>query len=192
MDIMQIQKGLQKHEKEAFRAFVRTYGKPVYERLLEQSGDPVIAKEALKTAIVELYTTISTTDARDPIDAILFRRAEQAQKELRSSMCLKFLDDVISETTIDKKSANPDPVKTQKDRQADKPAVHAKVEMPQVGKDLKKRKERRAGRVVAAIFLSMGILLLLWIAVGLLIDMDLIPTVDLGYEWFNQNIALWF
>ena len=64
--------------------------------------------------------------------------------------------------------------------------------MPQVGKDLKKRKERRAGRVVAAIFLSMGILWLLWIAAGLLMDMDLIPTVDLGYEWFNQNIALWF
>ena len=43
---------------EAFRTMVLTYGKPVYLRLLECSGNKVVAKEALREALIDLYFTI--------------------------------------------------------------------------------------------------------------------------------------
>lgn len=32
----------------------------------------------------------------------------------------------------------------------------------------------------------------LWVIAGLLMDLNLLPGYDLGYEWFNSNIAQWF
>lgn len=40
--------------------------------------------------------------------------------------------------------------------------------------------------------LVLGILAALWVIVGLLMDMSILPNLDLGYSWFNANIAPWF
>ena len=53
-------------------------------------------------------------------------------------------------------------------------------------------RKHRLGRTAAVILLSIGILLMLWIIAGLLMDMELLPYVDLGYAWFNRQIAPWF
>ena len=45
---------------------------------------------------------------------------------------------------------------------------------------------------LAVILLCAGILLMLWVIAGLLMDLELLPPVDLGYEWFNRRIAPWF
>ena len=49
-----------------------------------------------------------------------------------------------------------------------------------------------AGRLAAAIALSAGILAALWVIAGLLMDMGFLPYIDMGYSWFNMNIAPWF
>ena len=44
----------------------------------------------------------------------------------------------------------------------------------------------------AAIALFAGILAALWVIAGLLMDMGFLPYIDMGYSWFNMNIAPWF
>ena len=56
---------------EAFRTMVLTYGKPVYLRLLERSGNKEVAKEALREAFIDLYITVKMANSKDPVEALL-------------------------------------------------------------------------------------------------------------------------
>ena len=50
----------------------------------------------------------------------------------------------------------------------------------------------KLGFRVAASLLILGIAAALWVILGLLMDMELIPQINLGYEWFNLHVAPWF
>lgn len=41
-------------------------------------------------------------------------------------------------------------------------------------------------------FLVSAILAVIWVILGLLMDMNFIPNYDLGYAWFNTNVLPWF
>ena len=49
-----------------------------------------------------------------------------------------------------------------------------------------------AGFWIAVIALGLCIMFAVWVIVGLLMDMSLLPEFDLGYDWFNANVAPWF
>ena len=100
MDSLELLYGLQAHDDEAFRTIARTYGKSVYERLLARSGNQKLAKQALKTALTELYSAVSATDSRDPIEALLYAEAERAQAAMQQNAC-----DVLLEETTDSQGA---------------------------------------------------------------------------------------
>lgn len=40
--------------------------------------------------------------------------------------------------------------------------------------------------------LILAIVLVIWVILGLLMDMNLIPYYELGYTWFNTNVLPWF
>ena len=40
--------------------------------------------------------------------------------------------------------------------------------------------------------LVLAIVLVIWVILGLLMDMNLIPYYELGYTWFNTNVLPWF
>ena len=40
--------------------------------------------------------------------------------------------------------------------------------------------------------LILAIILVIWVILGLLMDMNLIPYYELGYTWFNTNVLPWF
>lgn len=50
----------------------------------------------------------------------------------------------------------------------------------------------RLGLGFCAGLLSLGIAAALWVIAGLLMDMNLVPTLDLGYAWFDCHIFPWF
>ena len=59
----------------------------------------------------------------------------------------------------------------------------------------KKKKGVKIGTilyVIAISFLLLCILGSIWVIVGLLMDLGIIPDVDLGYSWFSANIFPWF
>lgn len=41
-------------------------------------------------------------------------------------------------------------------------------------------------------FLVLAIIAVIWVILGLLMDMNLLPEYDLGYSWFNSNVLPWF
>ena len=41
-------------------------------------------------------------------------------------------------------------------------------------------------------FLLFGIFAALWVIVGLLMGLGIMPELDLGYSWFNANVFPWF
>ncbi len=72
---------------EAFRTMVLTYGKPVYLRLLERSGNKEVAKEALREALIDLYITVKMANSKDPVEALRYSRAEEIKTVLHCHEC---------------------------------------------------------------------------------------------------------
>lgn len=59
----------------------------------------------------------------------------------------------------------------------------------------KKKKDRKAGTILFMVALSallVGIFGALWVIMGLLMDLGIMPEVDLGYSWFSANVFPWF
>ena len=59
----------------------------------------------------------------------------------------------------------------------------------------KKKSGGKAGTIFFAIaigILLLGIFVSLWVIIGLLMDLGIMPEVDLGYSWFNQHVFPWF
>lgn len=197
MDSLELLHGLQAHDDEAFRTIARTYGKSVYERLLARSGNPALAKQALKAALTDLYAAVSAADNRDPIEALLYAGAERAQSAMQQNAGIGRMEEPM-------RSAADAGVSTQAIREAEATAHGLETDNRRapVGADMPPAqqalppdsgpKKHGFGRTAAVILLCAGILLMLWVIAGLLMDMELLPSVDLGYEWFNRQIAPWF
>lgn len=62
---------------EAFRELVNMYGKRMYLRLYEKSGNREIALEAVKEAFIELYVAIRSSQSSDVLESILYSTAEK-------------------------------------------------------------------------------------------------------------------
>ena len=45
---------------------------------------------------------------------------------------------------------------------------------------------------IAAIVAAVLFLVFLWLLAGILMDLDVIPSFDLGYRWFNEHIFDFF
>ncbi len=154
-------------DEEAFRTMVLTYGKPVYLRLLERSGNKEVAKEALREAFIDLYITVKMANSKDPAD--MLRRS-----------CERLFYTATNANAPELPRTQPE-IKRADVQPSDIP-IQAKAE----------KRPWSAGRLAAAIALSAGILAALWVIAGLLMDMGFLPYIDMGYSWFNMNIAPWF
>ena len=165
---------------EAFRTMILTYGKPIYLRLLERSENREVAKEALKEALIDLYITVKMTSSKDPVEALLYKRAEEIQTDMLRRSCERLFYTAANQNASK-------PLMTQPE------IKRAEVQTPDIPAQAKAEKRPWSrGRMAAAIALSAGILAALWVIVGLLMDMGFLPYVDMGYNWFNMNIAPWF
>ena len=165
---------------EAFRTMVLTYGKPVYLRLLERSGNKEVAKEALREAFIDLYITVKMANSKDPVEALLYSRAEEIQADMLRRSCERLFYTATNANAPELPRTQPE-IKRADVQPSDIP-IQAKAE----------KRPWSAGRLAAAIALFAGILAALWVIAGLLMDMGFLPYIDMGYSWFNVNIAPWF
>ena len=197
MDSLELLHGLQAHDDEAFRTIARTYGKSVYERLLARSGNPALAKQALKAALTDLYAAVSAADNRDPVEALLFTFAERAQSAMQQNAGNERMEAPVRSAADagDNTSAMREAKATAHGLETDNRRAPVGAGMPPAQQALPPDsgpKKHGFGRTAAVILLCAGILLMLWVIAGLLMDLELLPSVDLGYEWFNRQIAPWF
>ena len=64
-------------------------------------------------------------------------------------------------------------------------------EEQRVGLDLKQEK-KRGGSAVVLILLILFVLAFLWLLAGILMDLKIIPFMDLGFSFFNQHVFEFF
>jgi len=198
MDAQEILSKIKQQDKETFRRLVSEYGKGLYLKLYAASGDQDAARQATKAAFTELYLALNSQQGPDVIESLLYSIGERKQREILQEQTLKMasecLDRVVELSvpyTVRKVKAEAPmavpPVsedKTAAGQSEPQPAGDIPVEVQQ---------EKTASgmgfwQVVFALLVIAG----LWVAIGALMGDGYLPKYDLGYRWFNMNIANWF
>ena len=54
------------------------------------------------------------------------------------------------------------------------------------------RRKSRKGAIIAGIILVILLLLFIWLLAGILMDLEILPFVDLGYSLFNEHVFEFF
>lgn len=241
-------------------ATVVAYGRKTYARLLKQCSNKDITKEAVKSVLLEMYTTMEASGCADPLEAMMYIQGQKFQNEYLKEtvgeeldMILKDIvpEDEIAETAALKTSSarecvfvpeqtsashveesqplkssdpqrrsepmysvpqpavepsqstpaiqdsdiyNPGKEETSDITREPMPARSNLSAAPDVYPDMQGvRNEKKGGfwSGLLIVILIICILAMLWVIVGIIMGTGLAPRLDLGYEWFNENIT-WF
>lgn len=184
MDTQEILSKIKQQDKQAFRRLITEYGKGLYLKLYAESGDSDAARQATKAAFTELYLALNSQQSPDIIESLLYSIGERRQKEILQAQTMKMAGEYLEEV---------------KDLTAVKAAVEESTEpvcdaepvsdMPIAAEPAKAgKKGMDFWQVVLVLLIAAG----LWAAVGALMGAGHLPKYDLGYSWFNMNIADWF
>lgn len=175
---------MKEKDEDAIVQFMHDHGEKLYSRLLLRLGDHSLADKAFRDTIISFCKTLTADDSNDPVEALLFSYADRACEEILKGA----LDAVIGNTLVDAEAL----AHVSAEAQPEEAASTAPAAVPEAPKQEGKG---RSGKVLFGLgigVLSFGIVAVLWVILGLLMDMQLMPEFDLGYSWFSINIAPWF
>ena len=195
---------MKEKDKDAILQFMHVHGERLYSRLLLRLGDRGLADKAFRDTIIGFYRTLTAGDSNDPVEALLFGYADRACEEILKDT----LDAVIGDTLADAEVSARAISGTAVPDMDTVPAVFAEVqpEEASVAPAAEPEAPAQNGKTcsggpaasrkglfgLGVVVLSFGIAAVLWVILGLLMDMQLLPEFDLGYSWFSANIAPWF
>lgn len=106
-------------EKSELDISMESYGRKIYAHLLERCGNKEIAREALKSVLLDMYKSIRVTGCTDPLEALMYSQAEAQQNDLLNKSISVSISDLI--TSIENESVCDS---------ADKNAVSGNSSMP--------------------------------------------------------------
>ena len=196
MDAQEILSKIKQQDKETFRKLVTAYGKSLYLKLYAASGDAEAARQATKAAFTELYLALNSQQSPDVIESLLYSIGERKQREILQEQTLKMASECLDRVV---ELSMPYTARKLKEETV-KPIQSASVASPCVEKtetvvcsDIpvaaqpEKPAEKGIGiwQVVFALLVTVG----LWAIIGALMGDGFLPKYDLGYSWFNTNIA---
>ena len=160
-------------DQDAFKQLTEDYGWKLYARIRKTTDNRDKADLIFKRTFSRFYNSMEEYDSDDPIEAMLCLYADVITKELAPKP-VNFPSRVsgadsasAAELTEFTEEPAPSPQK-----------AHSPF--------------ATFFYVLGVILLVLGIAAALWIMAGLLMDLNILPEFDLGYEWFNANIAPWF
>ena len=146
------------------------YGWKLYSYLREQLDDKDAADEAFNRTLTGFYNSLAVKSGDDAVETLLYAFADQTCSQMSAERNVPAHTMMIPESETVPQAATPI---------SSNPAQ-------------RKKKSGRFGFVLGVTVLMIGILIAGWVIVGLLMDMGLLPELDLGYSWFNANFAPWF
>lgn len=163
-------------DRDAFVQLMEAYGPGLYSRLLEKLGDRSLADAAFREIMLDFHRKLSGKGEKDAVAALLADEADAViQRILLDSM-----EELIDRTAEEAFSVElcPEPVP------CDWPTLSELPEEP----------AEKPGFIwwTAVVLLIVCALMLCWVVIGLLVSMEVLPRLDLGYSWFDANIAEWF
>lgn len=200
MDAQEILSRIKQQDKETFRRLVTEYGKGLYLKLYAASGDADAARQATKAAFTELYLALNSQQSPDVIESLLYSIGERKQREILQEQTMKLTSEYLARVVempakpvikeLKTETIKPiQPVTVEEPVCDEEPAIKSAGDIPVVVQ-AEEPAQKGVGfwQVVFALLVIAG----LWVAVGALMGDGYLPKYDLGYRWFNMNIANWF
>ena len=166
---------MREHDAEAFLEMTDRYGWTVYSFIRKKYADKETADRIYSDTMQAFCQALQMPGCEDPLEALLCAFSEKISG----------------------------PMDPPEQREKDAADGEYDPEFPRIGLCEEAAEEdcspdsgmkRNSGilSAVGMIFVTAGILVMLWVILGLLMSLELIPAADLGYSWFNANIARWF
>ena len=200
MDAQEILSRIKQQDKETFRRLVTEYGKGLYLKLYAASGDADAARQATKAAFTELYLALNSQQSPDVIESLLYSIGERKQREILQEQTMKLTSECLAQVVelpaepvikeLKTENVKPiQPVIVEETVCGEEPEIKTAGDIPVVVQ-AEEPAQKGVGfwQVVFALLVIAG----LWVAVGALMGDGYLPKYDLGYRWFNMNIANWF
>lgn len=200
MDLAGLMQRIQEGDREAFATLYSRYNKTVYRIAYESTGDSEKALIIVQGVFKEMYQTIREKgmylgDLYGWLDALttkhigLMQRARKENGTQQARPAAK-RDMVREEARVDARRPTVGELKAQAPRQYTKEearALEARADARLFSEKEEQDEPREKSAALSIIGLSLATLLLLWVLLGLLGTLDVLPQWDLGYHWFNET-----
>lgn len=205
MDLNALMRRIQQGDREAFATLYARYNKTVYRIALESTRNEEEAKQVVVAVFREMYQTIRSKgpylgDLYGWLDALTAKQvrlrrmmnAGEPEKATASSL--------PKETTALPRAkefmAPPQPRAIPVDRPRryteEEAAALEERALRRLQAIPKKEEEPERGGWIPIAVLGATAVLLMWVLVGLLGTLGILPRWDLGYAWFNQTLFTLF
>ena len=164
MDTTEMLNRLKSRDFKAYYQLTETYGWRLYSRIRNRVNDSEKADDVYNKTLSDFCKCLTDYEGDDAIESLLYACAENVCRRMEQ------MPENASQyvPSIQKFPGG--------SKEKPKPA----------------KKSGGFGFALCVVLLLLGITAALWIILGLLMDMNYIPELDLGYHWFNVNIAPWF
>ena len=159
-------------DRASFDALSEAYGWKLYSHIRKNTEDREEADRIFSETFDSFYDAVEDYEGNDPIEALLFSCADRLLPESRPGDGSRKNADTMGRWAI---------------------GQEAGFTLPPVPPDtLESPKKESAWVTVFYVFciilLVIGIAAAVWVMLWMLMSMNLIPEMDLGYSWFNQHI----
>lgn len=158
---------------ETFKLLFSRYGESIFTMLVNRCGDKQIAREILKNIFADVYESLIGIGTVD-ITAVWLKSLAEVYLQQRGSAAL-----LPSGAAPQNAHAG----------QSSIPQPQPEPVNPYYSSSNTNVKKKRSGYHIAAVVaLGAAITGVIWAIIGLLMDIQVLPKADLGYNWFNTNI----
>ena len=153
---------LMRHDMDAYLEMTDKYSWSVYSLIKSRISDKNKAELIYNETMNGFFQGLSGTKGNDAMEALLLMYADK--------VCQANMDE--SDAAV---VGNPEKKKRKTESGTD-------------------TAEKKGGFLyhICVWLLILAIVLVIWVILGLLMDMNLIPYYELGYTWFNTNVLPWF
>lgn len=192
-----LQERIHRGDRDAFRALYSEYSRDVYLTAQEALQSDALARAVVKQVFLRIHREI--LDAGGPIDTdrridLLTNEEIRIQRIARGDTGSEILQEVRTPRRLDRRAEPPRTAAApQASQQQGSPMQ--RVQMRYVPSGAAGQPPRSApqkgigfGRVLGLIALILFFLVFAWALCGILMALGVLPSIDLGYGWFDRTV----
>lgn len=193
-----LQERIHRGDRDAFRSLYSEYSRDVYLTAQEILQDDAQARAVVKQVFLRIHREL--LDAAGPIDTdqridLLTNEEIRIQRIAGGDTGSDILKEVHTPRRLDRHVEPPhaaEPQRPQQAQQQGSPLQRAQMRYAAAAAGQPpasvEKAGMRAGHVLGLIALIVFFLVFAWALCGILMSLGLLPTIDLGYSWFDRTV----